>query len=448
MTRFFGTDGIRGVANVDLTAELAFKLGQAGASVLTKGRGGVFVIGKDTRISGDMFEAALAAGICSVGSQALKVSVLPTPAIAYLTKALRADGGVVISASHNPAEYNGIKFFGPDGFKLADSIEDEIEAAMVGYMDLPTGPSIGTVKSSKYATDLYIDHVVNTIAGNLEGLKVAIDCGHGAAYQVSPAVFRQLGAEVMAVNTSPNGTNINLGCGSTHTEYIQEIVTSHDVDVGFAHDGDADRVIAVDEAGETVDGDFMLAICAVHLKKQGRLPKDSLVTTVMANLGFDLAMKKHGIGIAKTKVGDRYVLEEMLKKDVAVGGEQSGHIIFLDYNTTGDGIITALQLASIMMQTGSKLSELRRVMEKMPQVLVNVKAKGINGWQEVPSIKESIREAEEELGSRGRILVRQSGTEPLIRVMVESDSFDSANFIAHRVAGVIGKCFVEAGGNK
>ncbi|HZD59029.1 MAG TPA: phosphoglucosamine mutase [Anaerolineae bacterium] len=437
MTRLFGTDGVRGIANADLTAELAFKLGQAGASVLSRGRGGAFVIGKDTRISGDMLEAALAAGICSVGSQALKVSVLPTPAIAYLTKALKADGGVVISASHNPAEYNGIKFFGPDGFKLADSVEDEIEAAMEAHKDLPTGSSIGTVRSSKGATDLYIDHVVNTIEGNLEGLRVAIDCGHGAAYQVSPVVFRQLGAEVMAVNTSPNGTNINLGCGSTHIDYIQEIVISHDVDIGFAHDGDADRVIAVDETGEVVDGDFMLAICALHLKNRGRLPKNSLITTVMANLGFDLAMREYGIDIVKTKVGDRYVLEEMLKRDVTIGGEQSGHIIFLEHNTTGDGIITALQLASVMMQTGSRLSELKKIMDKLPQILVNVNVKGINGWQEIPSIKESIARAEKEIGSRGRILVRPSGTEPLIRVMVESDSGDSASFIAHSIADVI-----------
>jgi len=437
LTRLFGTDGVRGIANVDLTAELAFKLGQAGSSVLSKGRGGVFVIGKDTRISGDMLEAALAAGICSMGSQVLKVGVLPTPAIAYLTRVLKADGGVVISASHNPAEYNGIKFFGPDGFKLADSVEDEIEATMADHIDLPTGSSIGVIKSSKDAVDLYVDHAVNTIEGSLEGLKVAIDCGHGAAYQVSPAIFRQLGAKVMAVNTKPNGVNINLGCGSTHIDYIQEIVTSHDVDVGFAHDGDADRVIAVDETGEVVDGDYIMAICATHFMKRGLLPKSSLVTTVMANLGFDLAMKEHGIDIVKTKVGDRYVLEEMLKRDVIIGGEQSGHIIFLDHNTTGDGVITALQLASVMVQTGKKLSELKKIMEKLPQVLINVKVKGINGWQEIPSIKESISKAEKELGVMGRILVRPSGTEPLIRVMVESDTGSSASFIANSVADVI-----------
>jgi len=343
----------------------------------------------------------------------------------------------VISASHNPAEYNGIKFFGPDGFKLPDQVEDDIQANLDSEKDLPTGPSIGTVKVDGKAADLYVDHVVNTITGSLEGLKVAIDCGHGAAYRVSPLVFRQLGAEVKAVNTSPNGMNINLGCGSTYVDYIQEIVTSHDVNVGFAHDGDADRVIAVDENGEVVDGDFIMAVCATHLKERGMLPKSAIVTTVMANLGFDIAMKKHGIDVVKTKVGDRYVLEEMLARNISIGGEQSGHIIFLEHNTTGDGIITALQLASVMVQTGKKLSELKKIMKKLPQVLINVKVKRIHGWQEIAIIRESIAKAETELQDRGRILVRPSGTEPLIRVMVESDTSDNAGFVAHSIANII-----------
>ncbi|MBS3909452.1 MAG: phosphoglucosamine mutase [Actinobacteria bacterium] len=437
MTRIFGTDGVRGIANADLTAEMAFKLGQAGAGVLSKGRGGIFVIGKDTRVSGDMLEAALAAGICSVGSNVIKAGVLPTPAIAYLTKALRVDGGIVISASHNPAEYNGIKFFGADGFKLADGAEDEIENAMGNQKDLPTGSSIGTIKSHPGADDLYIDHAVASITGGLDGLRVAIDCGNGAAYKVSPAVFKQLGADVLAVNTNPNGANINLGCGSTYIEYLQEIIGSHNVDVGFAHDGDADRVIAIDENGDVVDGDFMLAICAAYMKEQGKLPENALVTTVMANLGFDLAMKDHGIELVKTKVGDRYVLEEMLKRNIRIGGEQSGHIIFLDHATTGDGVITALQLASVIKQTGKPLSELRKIMAKLPQVLINVKVKQTNGWQEISSIRERIKKAEDELGNRGRILVRPSGTEPLIRVMVESDSGENASFIASSVADMI-----------
>lgn len=437
MTRLFGTDGVRGIANQDLTTEMAFKLGQSGATVLSKGKGGTFIIGKDTRISGDMLEAALTAGICSVGSHVVKVGVLPTPAIAYLTKALKAEGGVVISASHNPAEYNGIKYFGPDGFKLSDETEDEIDAALGADKDLPTGPSIGTVKTHTKAAETYVDHAINTVSGNLEGFKVAIDCGHGAAYHVSPLAFRHLGARVMAVNTKPSGMNINLGCGSTYIEYIQEIVTSHDVDVGFAHDGDADRVIAVDENGEVVDGDFVMAICIAHLKELNLLPENAVVSTVMANLGFDIAMNKLGIEVIKTKVGDRYVLEEMLKRGISVGGEQSGHIIFLKHNTTGDGLITALQLASVIKQTGKKLSELKQIMKKLPQVLVNVKVKDAAGWQDVPLIKEGIVKAEADLKDRGRILVRPSGTEPLIRVMVESDSGDNASFIAHSVANVI-----------
>jgi len=437
LTRLFGTDGVRGIANVEITAGMAFRLGQAGATILSNGRGGTFVIGKDTRISGDMFESALAAGICSVGSNVIRVGVLPTPAIAYLTRALRADGGIVISASHNPAEYNGIKFFGADGFKLSDEVEDEIEASMELSKDLPTGPSIGTVKFNGRAPEIYTEHAINTISGSLEGFRVAIDCGHGASYVVSPSVFSQLGAKVMAVNTKPNGININHGCGSTHIEYIQEIVVSHDVDIGFAHDGDADRVIAVDENGEVVDGDYIMAICAAHLKSKGLLPEGAIVSTVMANMGFDIAMNKHGIEVIKTKVGDRYVLEEMLKRNISIGGEQSGHIIFLKHNTTGDGLITALQLASVVMETGKKLSELKKIMEKLPQILVNVKVKRINGWQETPPIQECIARAEDDLKNRGRILVRASGTEPLIRVMVESDTSDNASYIAHSVADII-----------
>lgn len=437
MTRLFGTDGVRGIANEYLTAEMAFKLGQAGATILSRNTGGIFVIGKDTRISGDMLEAALSAGICSVGSSVLQVGVLPTPAVAYLTRALKADGGIVISASHNPAEYNGIKFFGPDGFKLSDEQEDEIEAAMGEPKDLPTGSSIGTVKVGPRAAELYLEHIVESISGSLDGLNIAIDCGHGAAYRVSPLAFEQLGANVMAVNTRPNGTNINQNCGSTHIDYIQEIVTTHDVDFGIAHDGDADRVIAVDENGEVVDGDFIMAICAAHMQEHGSLAKNAVVATVMTNLGFDIAMKKHGIDVIKTKVGDRYVLEEMLKQGIRLGGEQSGHIIFLDHNTTGDGIITALQLARVVAESGKKLSELRQIMHKLPQVLVNVKVSRTTGWQDIPSIKDVIARAEADLNSTGRILVRPSGTEPLIRVMVESDTGDTASFIANSVAHVI-----------
>lgn len=437
MARLFGTDGVRGIANAELTAEFAFKLGQAGARVLGKHKGGVFIIGKDTRISGDMLEAALAAGICSVGGNVLELGVVPTPVVAYLTKACNAQGGIVISASHNPAEYNGIKFFGPDGFKLSDEKEDEIEAEMKAKFDLATGGKIGTVSTNHKAIDYYIEHAINAVPDGLDGFNVAIDCGHGAAYKLSPHIFKSLGAQVMAVNTKPNGTNINLGCGSTHIEYVQEIVTTHDVAVGFAHDGDADRVIAVDENGDVVDGDYIMAICAAHMKKKGLLPEEAIVTTVMANLGFDHAMEKQGIDVIKTKVGDRYVLEEMLINNISIGGEQSGHIIFLEHATTGDGIITALQLASVIMETGEKLSDLKKIMRKLPQVLINVKVSNMNGWQDVPSIKSAIEKVESDLGDNGRILVRPSGTEPLIRVMVESDTSESANSMASAVADII-----------
>ncbi|MBI4734407.1 MAG: phosphoglucosamine mutase [Rubrobacteridae bacterium] len=439
MSRLFGTDGVRGIANKDLTAELAFKLGQAGASVLGKHKGGVFVIGKDTRLSGDMLESALAAGICSVGGSVLEVGVVPTPTVAYLTKACQARGGIVISASHNPAEYNGIKFFGPDGFKLSDEKEDEIETETKKEFELAIGNDIGKVVVNHRAVDYYIEHALNSISIDLEGFNVAIDCGHGAAYKLSPQIFKNLGAHVMAVNTRPDGMNINRGCGSTYIDYIQEIVTTHDVGVGFAHDGDADRVIAVDENGDVVDGDFIMAICTAHFKKKGLLPEKAIVSTVMANLGFDIAMREHGIDIVKTKVGDRYVLEDMLKRNISIGGEQSGHIIFLEHNTTGDGIITALKLASVMMETGKKLSELKKIMRKLPQVLINVKFGNVLGWQDVPEIQEAIAKAETDLGDRGRILVRSSGTEPLIRVMVESDTSEDADLVAAGVVDIIKK---------
>lgn len=437
MSRLFGTDGVRGIANKELTAEIAFQLGQAGAQVLDKGKGGLFLIGKDTRISGDMLEASLAAGICSVGSNVLQIGVVPTPVVAYLTRVLHASGGVVISASHNPAEYNGIKFFGADGFKLSDEMEDKIEATMNDALKLPVGGSIGTIRFDRRPLDFYIDHAMNTITGSFDGLNVAIDCGHGAAYELSPLIFHNLGARVLAVNTKPNGMNINRECGSTHIDFIREIVTTHDVAVGFAHDGDADRVIAVDENGDIVDGDYIMAICAAHFKDNRWLPKDAIVSTVMANLGFDIAMRDKGIEVIKTKVGDRYVLEEMVACGITIGGEQSGHIIFLEHTTTGDGIITALQLSSVIVETGKKLSELKRIMNKLPQILINVKVRTAKGWEEVPAIKEAMERAQVDLGDRGRLLVRPSGTEPLIRVMVESDSPESAEQIAGSVADIV-----------
>lgn len=439
MGRLFGTDGVRGVANEDLSAELTFKLGRSGAALLTPSdKKGKIVVGRDTRISGDLLEAALTAGICSAGSDVLRVGVLPTPAIAYLTKALGAEAGVVISASHNPAEYNGIKFFDDQGMKLADEIEDKIAAGLDKESPkCSSGQNVGVVIQVKECLERYINHVVTTIPADLSGLKVAIDCAYGAAYQTSPLALKQLGAQVLAVNTEPDGFNINDGCGSTHPEYIQEIVKSHDVDLGLTHDGDADRVIAVDENGEIIDGDFIMAICALYLKERGLLVDNAVVTTVMTNMGFDLAMREHGIEVAKTKVGDRYVLEEMLKRGIKMGGEQSGHIIFLEHGRTGDGLVTALHLMVAMRDTRKKLSELKQVMKRLPQVLLNVKVADKKRLAEAKKVWKAVKEAEAKLGGRGRILVRPSGTEPLVRVMVESKMAEEANSTAGEIAGII-----------
>ncbi len=439
MARLFGTDGVRGIANQDLSPELAFKLGQAGAMLLSsKNKRGSIIIGKDTRISGDLLEAALISGICSAGANALKVGIIPTPAIAYLTKTLDADAGVVISASHNPAEYNGIKFFDSQGFKLPDVLEDKIEALTREIIQgRPYGSKIGIAVEVEDASEKYLDLVMATIPGSLSGFSIALDCANGAAYQVAPAVFRELGASVLEFGVKPDGLNINASCGSTYPQYVQEIVKTHDVDLGLAFDGDADRVIAVDENGEEVDGDFLMAICATYLKSQGFLPNNALVTTVMTNMGFDLAMERNGIRVIKTKVGDRYVLEEMMARNIVIGGEQSGHIIFLDHATTGDGIITGLQLISVMQDTGKPLSELKKVMERLPQVLLNVSVSHIKRLKDAQKIWSTVDSVQKRLQGRGRILVRPSGTEPLVRVMVESDSQEEANIIAQEVAGLI-----------
>ncbi len=439
MTRLFGTDGVRGIANQDLSPELAFKLGQSGAILLaSNNKKGLVVVGKDTRISGDLLEAALISGICSAGADVLRVGIIPTPAIAYLTKTLGADTSVVISASHNPAEYNGIKFFDAEGYKLPDEIEDKIESlTREKIQDRPSGGKIGTVIEIEDAAERYIDHVVGTISGDFSGFKVALDCANGAAYKVAPAILRELGASVLEFAVKPNGLNINENCGSTYPQYVQEITKTHNVDLGLTHDGDADRVIAVDECGTEVDGDFVMAICATYLKNLGYLPNNAVVTTVMTNMGFDLAMERNGISVIKTKVGDRYVLEEMIAKNIVIGGEQSGHIIFLNHTTTGDGIITALQLMTVMRDTQKPLSELIKVMERLPQVLLNVSVSHIEGLKDAQKIWSAVDLAQKKLYGRGRILVRPSGTEPLIRVMVESDSQEEADNIAQEIAGLI-----------
>ncbi|MDI6692444.1 MAG: phosphoglucosamine mutase [Anaerosomatales bacterium] len=440
MGRLFGTDGVRGIANGDLTPELAFRIGEAASRFLAKKGSGSIVVGTDTRRSADMLEAAVVAGICAGGADALRLGVIPTPAVAYLAKNLEADGGVVISASHNPAEYNGIKLFDRDGFKLPDEIEDEIEEFLVAEPALsarPTGARVGRAYVVPDAADRYVSHAIDTIDGDLVGLTVAVDCGHGAASFTTVKALRDLGATVHAVNCDSNGLDINDGCGSTHLEVISELVRAHEVDFGIAHDGDADRVLAVDESGAVVDGDQIMAIAAVHMKRQGRLHGDMLVATVMSNLGLEVAMREHGITVLKTKVGDRYVIDQMRATGATLGGEQSGHIIFMEHATTGDGLVTALQLASIVRSTDTPLSELRTVMRRYPQVLLNVPVEDKALLSSSAKVHDAIAEAERRLGEHGRVLVRASGTEPLVRVMVEAAEEQAASEIAAAIAAVV-----------
>jgi len=439
LPKLFGTDGIRGIANDDLSPELAFNLGRVGSLFLAPGGKGKFVVGKDTRISGDLLEAALTAGILSTGSDVLKVDVMPTAAIAYLARHLRADGGVVISASHNPAEYNGIKFFDGAGFKLSSDQEEEVEKLLAGSTPggLVTGGQVGTILEVKEAAELYIDHLASTISGDLEGFRVAIDCANGAAYKVAPAILERLKAKVSVFCADPDGLNINKDCGSTHPDDLQDFVSSSDVDLGLAYDGDADRVIAIDEKGEVVDGDFIMAICALHYKKKNDLPNDTVVTTVMTNMGFDLALSQAGIKVLKTNVGDRYVLEEMVREKVALGGEQSGHIIFLGDATTGDGIVTSLKLMAVLKELKRPFSEVKRVMSRLPQVLLNVKVDHKEKLSEVKRVWDEIERAEAKLNGKGRILVRPSGTEEVVRVMVEAREDREARTVAQAISGII-----------
>ncbi len=439
MTRLFGTDGVRGIANIELTPELAFRLGEAAGHFLgDRGRGKI-VIGKDTRRSGDMLEAALVAGICSGGAEALIAGVVPTPAIAYLTRKLDADGGVVISASHNPAEYNGIKLFSREGLKLPDETEDQIEEFTLAERDWerPQGAGIGSVHHLSDAIERYLAHAISTIEGDLTGMKIAVDCGHGAASVTTPVALRELGAEVIVLNCDWNGMDINDACGSTDLAPLGEVVRTHQVDFGIAHDGDADRVIAVDETGAEIDGDVIMAICASKMKERGELPHDTVVSTVMANLGFEVAMRERGITVIKTKVGDRYVLEQMQASGAVLGGEQSGHIIFMEHNTTGDGLITALQLASAIRSSARPLSDLRQVMQHYPQVLVNVHVADKGRLGVSAAVNDAIHEAEQRLGQSGRVLVRASGTEPVVRVMAEAADEDTARTVVDTLVEVV-----------
>lgn len=426
MGKLFGTDGVRGVANEELTCELAYKIGKCAAYVLTgeiKHKPKI-LIGKDTRISGDMLEAALTAGLCSVGAQVVSLGVIPTPAVAYLTRKYDADAGVVISASHNSAEYNGIKIFNANGYKLNDAIEERIENLILvddSEISLPTGDDVGIVTKCETAVRDYVDFAKSTIDCDLSGMKIAVDCANGASYKTSTEVLAELGAEIYVVSNHPNGTNINLNCGSTHTEKFGEYVKNINVDIGLSFDGDADRLLVIDELGNLIDGDKIMLICAEYLKGMGMLNKDTLVTTVMTNLGLVLAAKEKGINVVQTNVGDRYVLEEMLKKGYSLGGEQSGHIIFLDHNTTGDGLVSALQLLSIVKKTGKKLSELAEVFKTLPQAMINAKVKNSNKYDfdKDDVIVSEIKSLEEEFKDNGRVLIRPSGTEPFVRVMIE-----------------------------
>lgn len=443
MGRLFGTDGVRGVANSELTVELAFKLGQAGAYVLTEeAKKPKFVIGKDTRISGDMLESALAAGLCSVGAEVILVGVIPTPAVAYLTRLYKADAGIVISASHNPMEYNGIKFFNNKGFKLSDEIEEKIESLILDNSDeikLAVGEDIGRIVYNNDAVNDYREFAKSTIPTDLKGMKIAIDCANGASSVTAKKVLEDLGAEVSVINDKPDGVNINKNCGSTHMEQLFEFAKTVGADLGLAFDGDADRVLATDENGVLVDGDKIMAICALDMREQGKLNDNVIVATVMSNLGLFIMADEKGLDVKKTKVGDRYVLEEMYKNNYSIGGEQSGHIIILEHNTTGDGLVTALQLLSVVKKSGKKLSELAKVMEVLPQVLINAKVKteNKNAYTENAEIMAEIAKIEAEFSGNGRVLIRPSGTEPLVRVMIEGKDIDVITQRAESLAKMI-----------
>ncbi|MFV0352471.1 MAG: phosphoglucosamine mutase [Oscillospiraceae bacterium] len=444
MARLFGTDGVRGIANEEITAEMAMNIGRAAAAVLTQGsrRRPLVVIGKDTRISSDMLESALAAGLCSVGADVISTGVIPTPAVAYLVTQYKADAGIMISASHNPYPYNGIKIFSGDGFKLPDDLEDRIEALVrgdSGAMALSTGASLGTLSYRKNAVNLYVEHLKTTVPTSLEGLRIAVDCANGSASATARQLFEDLGAQAEFLSYEPNGTNINQDCGSTHMEALTEYVLKHKLDAGIAFDGDADRCLCVDEKGNLIDGDIMMAICALDMKQRGKLRHNAVVGTVMTNMGFNKFCEANDIHYVATKVGDRYVLEEMEMEGYRFGGEQSGHVIFRDFSTTGDGQLTAIQLLCHMRSTGKKLSELATVMTRYPQVMKNIRVspEGKLAFYTNDAVKEVTQKHKDLLGDEGRVVVRVSGTEPLIRVMVEGKSEKSIEKAATEIAKVI-----------
>lgn len=441
MGKYFGTDGVRGIANAELTPELAYKLGRAGAYVLSEQEEQPkVVVGRDTRISGHLLESALVAGMLSIGADVILLGVVTTPGVAFLTQHVGADAGVMISASHNPVEDNGIKFFGRDGFKLLDEKELEIEMLLekeVDRLPRPVGADVGRLTEQPELKQAYLAHLNQTINRRLDGLKVVLDCAHGAASQLAPELFQQLGADVSVISGEPDGININVNCGSTHPEQLQETVVRERADIGLAFDGDADRLIAVDEMGTVVDGDIIMCILATYLKEQGRLAQNTLVTTIMSNIGLYKAAALHQIETVKTKVGDRYVMEAMRKGGFNLGGEQSGHIVFLDHGTTGDGMLTAVQLVNVLKVKQQPLSKLSGIMKKYPQLMVNVRVKEKNGWEANGTIRSAIEKAEKALGNSGRVLVRPSGTEPLIRVMAEGPDEQQLKVQVERIVEVI-----------
>lgn len=444
MGRLFGTDGARGVANSELTCELAMKIGRAAAMVLSNEQHSRprVLIGMDTRISSDMLESAIAAGLCSVGADVLLLGVLPTPAVAFLVQKYGYDAGIMISASHNPCEYNGIKIFKSDGYKLPDEIEEKIESIILDgtiVPDVKIGGEVGRIRTSDMPKFDYIEHLLETVDADFSGMRIALDCANGSASFTAPELFTDLGVDFEVLSAVPNGININRGCGSTHMEQLQRFVKANHFDVGFAFDGDADRLLAVDENGEIVDGDKIVAIAAASLKKRGMLKNNTAVVTVMSNLGFHEFCQRNDINVEVTTVGDRYVLENMLKNDYCIGGEQSGHVIFHDYATTGDGQLTAIQLLQVLKLTGKKLSELAGEIEIFPQTMVNVRVSQIGKvrYAKDAEIKKAIASAEKELGDQGRVLVRVSGTEPLIRVMVEGKDEEMIQRLADEIAAVV-----------
>ncbi|MFE5187158.1 phosphoglucosamine mutase [Streptomyces sp. NPDC056628] len=447
MGRLFGTDGVRGVANADLTAEMALGLSVAAAHVLAEagtfaGHRATAVVGRDPRASGEFLEAAVVAGLASAGVDVLRVGVLPTPAVAYLTGSLGADLGVMLSASHNAMPDNGIKFFARGGHKLADELEDRIESVYDSHRhgepwERPTGAGVGRVRDYGEGSDDYVGHLLGVLPNRLEGLKIVLDEAHGAAAGVSPEAFRRAGAEVVTIGAEPDGLNINDGCGSTHLDKLKAAVVEHGADLGVAHDGDADRCLAVDHTGDEVDGDQILAVLALAMRERSVLRSDTVVATVMSNLGFKLALEREGLKLVQTSVGDRYVLEEMKEHDYALGGEQSGHVIILDHATTGDGTLTGLLLAARVAQTGRSLRELAGVMDRLPQVLINVRDVDRSRVSTSAELSAAVTEAERELGATGRVLLRPSGTEPLVRVMVEAADIEQAQSVAGRLADVV-----------